>query len=270
MPKPHEEKLDTKIKKLQEFYQREKALVTSPFISQDLVLNKELLSRVLQQLDFDIEGNVLDIGCGTGLLSTFFDSVDFYCGIDLNNHPGYQVLLDDEHRFLQGNALHLPFATEQFDLAICMDSFEHFPDPIAAAKEIYRVLKPQSSLFLSVPTYANVAGLVKKWAERYGSYENNSWAPFDFWKPQELEHFITPARVKDIFTRAGFKRFDMIGFDKEMVVGLFPWIWHPRMPGKLAAAMSKSCNLFAGPVVSIWPHSSLHTFWKLTKLDNTR
>ena len=258
-------RLDQKIQNMQEFYQREKALVTSPFITQDLVLNKELWSFVSTTLDFDFTDKViLDLGCGTGMLSTYFDTVKFYTGMDLNRHENFQRIGDDSHRFVQGNAQILPYQSHRFDYVICLDSFEHYPDQQAAAHEIYRVLKPGGSFFLSIPTYSNVAGLVKKWCERYGNYEKDTWAPFDFWKPEEMEHFMTPHRVRELFDNAGFNQFQMVGYDKEIAIGLCPWIWHPKMPGKIASGLSRGVGLVSKPLVAIWPQLSLHTFWKIT------
>ena len=49
----------------------------------------------------------------------------------------------------QGEAL--PFRDNEFDLAICTQVLEYFPDPQQAVAEIRRVLRPGGSLFLSVP-----------------------------------------------------------------------------------------------------------------------
>lgn len=258
--------LDKKIKRIQKFYQTEKALVTSPFIEQTGKLNRELMSTVFEKLCIQTDKKVIaDIGCGTGLLVRYFSDVRFYVGLDLVLHPTLAELRDMHHQFIQADAQRNPLADASVEFLLCLDSFEHYPDQIKAAKEFYRILKPGGSMFLSIPTYANVAGLVKKIMERSGRYKKNTWAPFDFWKPEALEHFVTPKCVKKVFTSAGFKEFKMIGYDKEVVVGLCPWVWHPKMPGKAAGLMQRIFRLFARPLVSVWPQSSLHTFWKISK-----
>jgi hypothetical protein len=120
-------------------------------------------------------------------------------------------------------------------------------------------------MFLSIPTYANIAGIIKRLLEESGSYAKNTWAPFDYWKPEALEHFITPRKVRSIFSKAGFKDFRMMGYDQEVVVGLFPWIWHPNFPGLAAGIVYRIFRLIAKPLTAIMPDSSLHTFWKITK-----
>ncbi len=255
---------EEKIQKLRTFYQREAALVTSPFIDDQLQLNHELFDHVTRSLDIDFGGKtILDIGCGSGMLSTFFNQHKNYVGLDLNKRASFQILKDESHEYAQANALQLPVSSGSIDVAIVMDSFEHFPDQVAAAREIRRVLKKNGHVLLSVPTYANVAGIVKKWSESNGSYEPNTWAPFDYWKPEELEHFMTPKRIRDVFSKSGFSHFEYIGYDNEVVVGLFPWVWHPKMPSKLAAGISRGFSLFSRPLCKVWPESSLHTFWKI-------
>ena len=255
---------DEKIKRLREFYQRENALVTSPFIDDNLVLNRDLFEHVTRSLNISFEDKiVLDIGCGSGMLASFFESHKAYVGLDLNRRESFQILKAEKHGYAQADALKLPISDNAIDVAICMDSFEHFPDQIAATREIKRVLKPEGFVLLSVPNYANVAGLVKSYCENIGSYEKNSWAPFDYWKPEELEHFMTSKRVRHVFDAAGFENFQRIGFDREVVVGLCPWVWHPKMPGKMASAISKSFSLVAKPLCKMWPESSLHTFWRI-------
>lgn len=258
--------MDKKIERIHNFYQTEKALVTSPFIEQTGKLNRELMSTVFDKLCIKTDKIVIaDIGCGTGLLTQYFSGVRFYIGLDLVAHPTLPKLKDDRHQFIQADAQRNPLADESVDFLLCLDSFEHYPDQLKAAREFYRILKQGSSMFLSIPTYSNVAGMVKKFMESTGRYKKNTWAPFDFWKPEALEHFITPKLVKDVFSRAGFMEFKMIGYDKEVVVGLCPWVWHPKMPGKAAGLLQRIFRLFDRPLVAIWPQTSLHTFWKISK-----
>jgi SAM-dependent methyltransferase len=47
-----------------------------------------------------------------------------------------------------GDAHELPFADDTFDAVVSYNTFEHLAEPAAAAKEIYRVLKPGGSLRL--------------------------------------------------------------------------------------------------------------------------
>ena len=47
-----------------------------------------------------------------------------------------------------GDAHHLPFADETFDLVVAMNVFEHYADPPAVAAKLHRLLKPGGLVFL--------------------------------------------------------------------------------------------------------------------------
>jgi len=258
--------MDSQLYKLQEFYQKEKALVTSPFITQEGHVNVTLLDDVFIQLGVDTHaGILLDVGCGTGLLSQVFQNIESYIGIDIVQHPPHRRLMNDHRQFLQADAQRIPIKSHSVDFMICLDSFEHYPNQTSAAKEFYRVLKHGGQLFLSVPNYSNVAGGIKWLAEKWGRYKKNTWAPFDFWKPEELEHFVTSKKIETIFFSVGFNQLQFIGYDKELDAGLFPWILHPLMPGAFVSLIRRCFSPFAKPVVKRWPTLSLHTFWKIIK-----
>ena len=44
--------------------------------------------------------------------------------------------------FQQGNASEMPFAADSFDLLICRAAFKNFSEPVAAIREMKRVLRP--------------------------------------------------------------------------------------------------------------------------------
>ena len=240
-------------------------MVTSPFITQFGELNSTLITDVFDRLKIATAGDrIADIGCGSGLFSLFFKECSTYIGIDILRQPGLSEILDDRHRFVIADAHALPLVEHCIDLLLCVDSYEHYPDPQMAAIEFRRVLKREGSLFLSVPNYSNMAGIVKMIMEKYILKKKDSWAPFDFWKVQELEHFITPGKIKNYFSKAGFSHFTMIGYSKEVLIGIFPWAWHPRMPSFLYRVLDRIFNPISKVLAAIFPMLSLHTFWKIS------
>lgn len=94
---------------------------------------------------------VLDLACGTGVaareLAAVVDGGATIAGCDLN-----QTMLDvaadvaarEGHSidFRQGDAGDLPFDDGAFDLVLCQQGFQFFPDRPAALGEIKRVLAP--------------------------------------------------------------------------------------------------------------------------------
>ncbi|HEY1733688.1 MAG TPA: class I SAM-dependent methyltransferase [Acidimicrobiales bacterium] len=54
---------------------------------------------------------------------------------------------------VQGDALHLPFASGMFDRVIASEVLEHIPDDRAAMAELARVLRPGGTMAVTVPRY---------------------------------------------------------------------------------------------------------------------
>lgn len=91
----------------------------------------------------DVGGNerALDVGIGAGDLIGLL-TVRRVTGVDISErmiaecrklHPSYELLL--------GDAEHLPFADNLFDLVCCRNLLQNFLDPNLAFSEMFRVLK---------------------------------------------------------------------------------------------------------------------------------
>lgn len=245
--------------KLRAYYEANPLMVSSPFGGVDGI-NQALLQSVLEQLGFEIAGKrVLDVGCGRGYTGEVVrDLGGEYIGADF-------VVSRSEFPLIQADAQALPFPGSAFDLVFCVDAFEHFPNAAAAVREFHRVLRPGGGVFLSVPNYGNVAGLVKWWCERFGQYERNTWAPFRRWQPQELEHFVTGGGIARLFHRGGFTPICRIGHGPEAGLGLFPWIDHPHMPEAIQFRLQRLFRAIGPAIARLTPTTSLHLFWRFEK-----
>ncbi|GMV92287.1 MAG: hypothetical protein AMXMBFR82_20650 [Candidatus Hydrogenedentota bacterium] len=242
---------------IQEFYENNPLMVSSPFGGVDGI-NEALLESVFHDLAIDVAGkHILDVGCGRGFTGEYIRARGGeYTGVDLVNSGSDLPLV-------LGDATHLPFPGASFDGVLCIDAFEHIPDGAAAAREFRRVLRGDGFMFLSAPNYGNVAGLVKWTCETLGGYEKNTWAPFRRWQPQELEQPLTGSRVRRLYGNAGFTRIRRIGHGPEVGLGLFPWIDHPRMPEVIQFRLQRLAA-WAGPgIAKAMPWTSLHGFWKM-------
>lgn len=245
--------------KVRAYYRDNPLMVSSPFGGVDGI-NQDLLLEVLRALDIELEGRaVLDVGSGRGYAGDVVgEAGGQYTGVDLvASRSGYRLALAEATR--------LPFSDAAFDAVFCVDAFEHIPDGTAAAVEFRRVLRPGGMAFLSVPNYANVAGIVKKCCEFVGNYERDTWAPFRNWHPQQLETALTGRRVRRIFRDAGFSGFRRIGHGPEVGLGLFPWMAHPRMPEALQFRLQRFFAAVGPAIVRVWPGASLHEFWRMDR-----
>ena len=96
---------------------------------------------------------LLDGGCGTGLFTkravergakvTSLDIAPKLVELTIKKCP--------TAKGVEGSLLELPFDDNTFDFVISSDVIEHTPDPLAAVKELIRVLKPGGKICITVP-----------------------------------------------------------------------------------------------------------------------
>ena len=98
---------------------------------------------------------VLDVACGTGVLARGLLARVLpngnVTGIDLNDGM-LTVARSIEPRvdWRQGDAMALPFAVSAFDAVVSQFAMMFFPDPVAALREMCRVLAPRGRLVVAV------------------------------------------------------------------------------------------------------------------------
>jgi SAM-dependent methyltransferase len=104
---------------------------------------------------------ICDVGCGSGIL--LGDVLEFCprasgCGVDVSTtmlRHAHAVLaargLARRAYLVNGDARRLPFPDDGYDLVLAMEVIEHVPDPLAAVRELARILAPDGVLVTSVP-----------------------------------------------------------------------------------------------------------------------
>ena len=119
-------------------------------------LIESLMRRYYGAGDKPSERTILDVGCGTGAMSTRLQkwgrvvSMDFsHLALEFSQRRGLSHLVG-------ADAMQLPLASNSFDALVSMDVLEHIPDDKLALKEFYRVLKPGGRVLLSVPAYPHL------------------------------------------------------------------------------------------------------------------
>ena len=107
---------------------------------------RRLYPHVLAALDGVREGELLDVGCGTGALARLVleqgpkrrvTGVDLAPGMVAHARASLAAF-GDRARIAEADSERLPFHEESFDAAYCNDSFHHYPDPGKAVFEIWR------------------------------------------------------------------------------------------------------------------------------------
>ncbi len=109
-------------------------------------LSMRILLRDLCDCRSYARGRLLDIGCGNQpYRELFVPLVREYIGLDREAQGSRPDVI--------GDALRLPFCADAFDTVLMIQVLEHMPDPLAAIREVRRVLAPGGRLILTAPQY---------------------------------------------------------------------------------------------------------------------
>jgi SAM-dependent methyltransferase len=120
---------------------------TSIFTNPFYFIRKRIYTS-LQKLSKEVNGNLLDFGCGSKPYLQFFSHCDSYTGLDIEN-PGHLHL--DEHVDVYYDGKQIPFPENHFDTVFASEVFEHVFNLEEALSEIRRVLKPGGRLLFTCP-----------------------------------------------------------------------------------------------------------------------
>lgn len=157
------------------------------------IWNEAMREEAIGLLDIEAGDRVLDVGCGTGFATEgLLDVTDAVHGIDQSVHQLDQAYEKFGKRgpvqFSVGDAEHLPFADDAFDIVWSSGSIEYWPNPVATLRELRRVGRPGGQVLVVGPDYPNQT-LFQKLAD----------AIMLFYDEEEADR---------MFREAGFEQFD--------------------------------------------------------------
>lgn len=98
----------------------------------------------------DLHGAVLDVGAGESPWRAWLPPDTHYTGLDVGHAADFGM---DSRRsdivYYDGRTM--PLADDRFDAVLCIEVLEHATDPSLLLDEIFRVMKTNSTLLLTVP-----------------------------------------------------------------------------------------------------------------------
>ena len=185
-------------------------------------LFQEWASRVADVAQISPGQRILDVACGTGVLTREIanrvGASGSVVGLDLNE--GMLVVAKrkaPEIEWRQGNVEALPFDSNRFDAVVCQFGLMFFENRRAALEEMVRVLRQGGHLAVAVwDSLANIPGYaaVTKLLERlFGSeVADKMQAPFVLGNTKILQSLFANAGVSNaqILTYEGTARFPSI------------------------------------------------------------
>ncbi|QDQ26149.1 class I SAM-dependent methyltransferase [Chitinimonas arctica] len=139
----------------------------------DFWWNADFLELMARRWQLKQYRTLLDVGCGqchwSRLLLPHLDSHPEITGLDRDpKWAAGDVKLCDEFaakgatlNFRQGDAQQLPFANDSFDVVTCQTVLIHLADPLAALREMHRVVRPGGMVICSEPSNLANAGMAE-------------------------------------------------------------------------------------------------------------
>ena len=138
--------------------------------------------------EIEPKGHLLDVGCGTGLITRFLPPGTVALDLNPRNLQKAKQYAGQARFILCDAEGMVPLRDQSLDVAVCTETLEHLIYPSHAVKEIFRVLKPNGFLVGSVPGRSLI------WKLRWLSSSKNSFDEEPYHKhynQEELEELLS-------------------------------------------------------------------------------
>lgn len=149
---------------------------------------------------------ILDLGCGTGVLSKLFmANSNKVVGLDISSQAVEEAKKCGVNAIVHDVETSLPFEDNTFDRVMCNSVIEHLLEPEKTVKEIYRVLKSQGSVLFATPNSTF-------WRQRFmlsffgidANVESYFWERLYPWNNPHIR-FFSVKTLKEFLFNNGFK-----------------------------------------------------------------
>ena len=144
---------------------------------QTLGLSHDAIHAAVEQMlaARNASGVLADVGCGTGRLwQRLRDRFSRGIGLDAIQYEG--LPLDLEFRAADLDALRLPLADGEIDVAAAVETIEHLENPRAFARELARVTRPGGFVVITTPNQLSALSLLTlATRQEYSAFQDNTY-----------------------------------------------------------------------------------------------
>jgi ubiquinone/menaquinone biosynthesis C-methylase UbiE len=124
---------------------------------------RSLVTKHVLSSDMQARALVLDLGCGTGLITKALQPIgERVIATDINRWALMKCRERASVGVVQADVDYIPLRDESVDLAVATEVLEHLEDPCKALKEIFRVLRADGHFIGSAPTRSPIWKLRSK------------------------------------------------------------------------------------------------------------
>jgi SAM-dependent methyltransferase len=195
--------------------------------------SRQVAPRFVAWLGAGPDGACVDIGCGTGILtSALLEGAALARIVGIDSAPSFLELArarvsDARAAFRQGDALALPEADDAFDLAVSGLVLNFLPDKAAALAEMVRVVRPGGLVGLYVWDYAGHMQIMRHFFDvaaaldpRARDFDDGVKAPV-----------CRPGPLRELFAGAGLAGVEVQAIDITAAFASFDDYWTPFLGG---------------------------------------
>ncbi len=114
---------------------------------------RQVLEQTIRHLALPPRARILDAGCGSGRNMVDLARYGEVTGVEISATSAEVARGRHVGEVVEGSVMEMPFPSDSFDFALCLDVIEHLEDDCGGLRELRRVLAPGGALLVTVPAY---------------------------------------------------------------------------------------------------------------------
>jgi SAM-dependent methyltransferase len=153
---------------------------------------RRIVRETVSALDLPRPADILDAGCGSGRNLVELAPFGRLTGLEPSHASAEVARSRGVAEVVESGIEQMPFASESFDLVLCLDVIEHIADDVEALGELRRVARPGGRLLVTVPAYQALWSshdVQNQHRRRYDRRTLLRAATAARWRPMRTTHF---------------------------------------------------------------------------------